>query len=90
MSDVVAHPGHAVKARRKEQGWSRAELADRAALDPRVVQLVELGEWNEHEALGRLDAVLAQAEAGVPDPRLAAPRPTPEQRIDAPLGGDDA
>lgn len=62
-----------IKARRKAQSWSRAELADRAGLDPRVVQLVELDQWSEFEALGRLDTVLRMAESGEEDPRLKPP-----------------
>lgn len=62
-----------IKPRRKAQSWSRAELADRAGLDPRVVQLVELDQWSEFEALGRLDTVLRMAEAGEDDPRLSPP-----------------
>lgn len=62
-----------IKQRRKALGWSRAELADRAGLDRRVVQLVEVGQWEEFEALGRLDTVLGMAEQGHEDPRLAPP-----------------
>ncbi|MCB9795034.1 MAG: helix-turn-helix transcriptional regulator [Alphaproteobacteria bacterium] len=62
-----------IKARRKALGWSRGELAERAGLDKGVVQLVELGQWEEFEALGRLDTVLRMGEAGEEDPRLAPP-----------------
>jgi transcriptional regulator with XRE-family HTH domain len=62
-----------IKPRRKAQTWTRAELADRAGLDPRVVQLVELDQWSEFEALGRLDTVLRMAESGEEDPRLKPP-----------------
>lgn len=62
------------KQRRRAIGWTRAEAADRAGLDPRVVQLVELGEWTEFEALGRLEALLGRAEAGEEDPRLEPPK----------------
>jgi len=54
----------AIKDRRKALGWSRAQLAQKAALDKRVVQLVELGEWTEADALARLDYVLKSAEHG--------------------------
>ena len=62
------------KERRKAVGWTRAETAHRAGLDPRVVQLVELGQWTEFEALGRLEALLSRAEAGEEDPRLEPPK----------------
>lgn len=62
-----------IKARRKALGWSRGELAMRAGLDKGVVQLVELGQWQEFEALGRLNAVLGMGEAGEEDPRLPPP-----------------
>jgi|GEM_PF-2379849 len=52
------------KTRRKALGWSRAELADRAGLDPRVIQLAELDQWEEEAALARIAEVLDRAEAG--------------------------
>ncbi len=58
------------KDRRKALGWSRAELAHRAGLDPRVVQLVELDQWSEAEALARVEEVLTRAEAGELDVHL--------------------
>ena len=61
------------KARRKAIGWTRKELAARAGLDPRVVQLVELEQWTEFEALGRLDAVMKRKEGGEEDPWLKPP-----------------
>lgn len=63
-------PRALVKDRRKALGWSRAELADRAGIDPRLVQLVELGQWSEEGALARLAEVLRRAEAGEVDVRL--------------------
>lgn len=59
-----------IKERRKALGWSRADLAARAALDKRVVQLVELGQWSEEGALGRVEYVLKAAEAGDTDVQL--------------------
>ncbi len=53
-----------VRERRKGLGWSRAELAGRAALDPRIIQLVELDQWSEDDALWRINEVLSRAEAG--------------------------
>lgn len=59
-----------IKARRKALGWNRAELARRAALDKHVVQLIELGEWSEDDALGRIQYVLGSAESGDLDVQL--------------------
>lgn len=53
-----------VRERRKGLGWNRAELAGRAALDPRIIQLVELDQWSEDDALWRINEVLSRAEAG--------------------------
>ena len=58
------------KQRRKNLGWSRAELAERAGIDRRLVQLIELGQWEEQEALARVEAVLEAAEGGRKDVRL--------------------
>lgn len=65
MSDTPS-----IKERRKALGWNRAELAQRAAIDRRVVQLVELGQWSEEGALGRVEFVLKAAEAGDLDVQL--------------------
>jgi hypothetical protein len=59
-----------IKARRKALGWNRAELAKRAALDKNVMQLIELGEWSEEDALGRVQYVLGTAEGGDLDVQL--------------------
>ncbi len=72
------------KQRRKKVGWSRKELADRAGLDPRVVQLVELDQWSEFEALGRLEAVLTRKEEGEEDPWLAPPKKEPPSEEEPP------
>lgn len=53
-----------VKERRLALGWDRAELARRAGLDRSVVQLVELGQWSEEDALGRVAEALRRGEAG--------------------------
>lgn len=60
-----------IKDRRKAIGWSRADLADRAGIDSRLVQLLELEQWSEAEALGRVEEVLTRAEAGEADVRLS-------------------
>lgn len=59
-----------IKERRKALGWNRAELAKRAALDKHVVQLIEMGQWSEEDALGRVQYVLRSAEAGQLDIQL--------------------
>jgi ribosome-binding protein aMBF1 (putative translation factor) len=59
-----------IKARRKALGWDRAELAKRAALDKHVVQLIEMGQWSEEDALGRVQYVLGSAESGDLDVQL--------------------
>ncbi len=59
-----------VKARRKALGWNRQTLSDRASLDKRVVQLIELGQWSEDGALGRIAYVLTAAENGDVDVQL--------------------
>lgn len=51
-----------LKERRKALGWTRAELAQRAAVDPRTLQLLELGQSLDTEARERVEAVLAAAE----------------------------
>ena len=68
-TDAVA-TGEVLKVRRKALGWARAELARRAALDGRIVQLVELGQWSEGDAIGRIRAVLLRAEGGELDVQL--------------------
>ena len=59
-----------IKARRKALGWNRAELAKRAALDKHVVQLIEMGQWSEEDAVGRVQYVLGSAESGQLDIQL--------------------
>jgi ribosome-binding protein aMBF1 (putative translation factor) len=64
-----------IKDRRKALGWNRAQLAQRCAIDRRVMQLVELGQWSEADALERVETVLSRAEAGETDVQLTPPRP---------------
>lgn len=59
-----------LKTRRKALGWSRRDLAERTALDKRIIQLVELGQWTESEAVGRIEYVLSAGEAGDLEVRL--------------------
>ena len=70
MSTDPSPEGPLLRARRKALGWSRRELARRAAIDPRVVQLLELDQWSEGDALGRVRAVLIRAESGETDVEL--------------------
>ncbi len=74
------------KARRKALGWNRAELAHRAGLDPRVVQLVELQQWEEPDALRRVAEVLDRAEAGELDVHLGAVQADQDSPV---FGGGD-
>lgn len=67
-----------VKDRRKALGWDRTELARRAGVDKAALQLVELGQWTEPDALRRVDEVLARAEAGELDVVLPPPEVGPE------------
>ncbi len=56
-----------LKERRKALGWARAELARRADVDPRTLQLLELGESLDDEARARVEAVLAAEELRTSD-----------------------
>jgi transcriptional regulator with XRE-family HTH domain len=62
-----------IKERRKAHGWNRSELARRAGLERSVMQLVELGQWSESDALERVQRVLDAADAG--DTTLVLPPP---------------
>lgn len=73
-----------VKARRKALGWNRAELARRAALDKHIIQLIELGQWSEEDALGRVAYVLNSAENGDLDVELQPVTPDDDATV---LGG---
>lgn len=69
-----------VKERRKALGWSRATLAQRAQVDRSALQLIELGQWSDDDAIARVAEVLVRAEGGELDVQL----PPPEQPDDAP------
>ncbi len=62
-----------VKDRRKALGWDRAELARRSGVDKSALQLVELGQWTEEDALRRVEEVLARTEMGEKDVVLPPP-----------------
>lgn len=64
-----------VKERRKALGWNRAELARRAGVDRNALQLIELGQWTEEDALARVALVLEQAALGNLEVVLAPPEP---------------
>jgi transcriptional regulator with XRE-family HTH domain len=51
-----------VRSRRKGLGLDRAELAQRAAVDLRVLQLLELGLSEDTESLARVVAILDAEE----------------------------
>jgi len=87
MSERIPNnSGSLIKARRKALGWSRRELSQRAAIDPRVVQLLELDQWHEGEESGRVQAVLMRAEGGETDVQLP-PIEVPESAKVHALGG---
>ncbi len=60
-----------IRERRRAAGMSRRELADRAGIDPNVLQQIELGTWEEGEARIRAEVVLERTEAGETDVRLS-------------------
>ena len=55
---------------------------EKAALDKRIIQLIELGEWTEDDAQARVDYVLKSAEHGDADIQL-----DPVRAPDAPAAG---
>ena len=55
-------------------GWDRAELARRAGVDKSALQLIELGQWTEEDALRRVEEVLTRTEAGEADVVLPPPQ----------------
>lgn len=59
-----------IKDRRKALGWSRAELAQRAFVDVRTLQLIELDLSADDESRDRVEATLREAEgsASTADP----------------------
>jgi len=67
-----------IKDRRKALGWNRATLAQRAQVDRAAMQLIELGQWSEEDALARVEEVLTRAEAGETDVQLDPPQPPAE------------
>jgi len=66
-----------IKERRKALGWNRATLAHRAQVDRAAMQLMEMDQWTEEDALARVEEVLTRAEAGETDVQLAPP-PRPQ------------
>jgi len=56
-----------IKERRKALGWTRAELAKRAFVDARTLQLLELGLSSDEESRQRVEAALTEAEGGTGD-----------------------
>ncbi len=86
MSEDSPSDGFVIRTRRKAIGWSRRELAHRAGIDPRVVQLIELDEWTDGDAVGRVRAVLMRAESGERDVMLPPPE-IPEGATIAGVGG---
>lgn len=66
-----------LRERRVALGWSRAELATRAQIDRRSLQLLELGLSADTESLAKALDTLAAADGlpGAPDPVAADPLP---------------
>lgn len=57
--------------RRKNLGWSRADLSDRAHVDKAALQLIEMGQdFDDPETKARVEETLSRAEAGEADVRL--------------------
>lgn len=52
-----------IKSRRKALGWARADLAAKANVDPRTLQLIELGQSLDDESMERCRKALDEAEA---------------------------
>lgn len=59
-----------IKDRRKALAMSRQQLAARAGIDKGVLQLIELGTWEEGEARIRVEVVLDRMESGEDDVQL--------------------
>ena len=54
-----------IKDRRKALGWDRATLAKMADVDPRTLQLIELGQSLDDESMVRCAEALTQAESRI-------------------------
>lgn len=52
-----------IREARKALGWSRDDLAARATVDKRVLQLIELGMSHDTEAITRCEEVLGRVLA---------------------------
>lgn len=55
-----------VREARMALGWSRATLADRARVDRRVVQLIELGLSEDEDSIRACEVALVAATEGGP------------------------
>lgn len=56
-----------IREARKALGWSRDDLARRAVVDKRVLQLIELGLSHDTDAITRCEEALAAAETVTAD-----------------------
>ena len=56
-----------IKERRKALGWARKDLAKAANVDPRTLQLIELGESLDDESMARCHKALDEEEARRPE-----------------------
>lgn len=58
-----------IRSRRTALGWSRKQLSAFAQVDASVVQLIELGQWADDEAIAKVDKALTEAEKAAPAPK---------------------
>lgn len=70
-----------IKDRRRALGWRRAELARRASVDPRTLQLIEFGDSLDDESIARVRKVLDIAESGDLDGAQVAAPPRPDHGV---------
>ncbi len=56
------------KERRKALGLSRAELGEKALVDTRTLQLLELGQSDDEESASRVERTLSALERGEDPP----------------------
>jgi len=54
-----------LRERRTALGWSRQDLAIRAHVDKAMLQLLELGQSEDHESRERCERAILEAEAAL-------------------------
>ena len=65
-------PTHDFKARRVQLGLSRSDIAQKAHVDKRIMQLLELNQFNDEEVESRVERALSALENDKPLPDFAA------------------